>query len=96
MLMYHSWDSQNVWLRQIMAQNYMYMNARRAAEMGIKDFDWIWVESHNGKIRCQLKTMEGMRGEHRLDLERHRQAEGCLGPEAKTPPKRPRDSCSTT
>jgi anaerobic selenocysteine-containing dehydrogenase len=29
------------------------MNARKAAEMGIKDFDWIWVESHNGKIRCQ-------------------------------------------
>ena len=27
--------------------------------MGIKDFDWIWVESHNGKIRCQVKTMEG-------------------------------------
>ena len=59
MFMYHSWDSQNVWLRQIMAQNYMYMNARKAAEMGIKDFDWIWVESHNGKIRCQVKTMEG-------------------------------------
>ncbi len=59
MFMYHSWDSQNVWLRQIMAQNYMYMNSRRAAEMGIQDFDWIWVESHNGKIRCQVKTMEG-------------------------------------
>jgi anaerobic selenocysteine-containing dehydrogenase len=59
MFMYHSWDSQNVWLRQLLAQNYMYMNARKAAEMGIADFDWIWVESHNGKIRCQVKTMEG-------------------------------------
>ncbi|TCV82536.1 molybdopterin oxidoreductase family protein [Sulfurirhabdus autotrophica] len=59
MLMYHSWDSQNVWLRQLLAQNYMYMNAGQAARMGLKDYDWIWVESHNGKIRCQMKTMEG-------------------------------------
>ena len=59
MFMYHSWDSQNVWLRQIMAQNYLYMNAERAASLGIKDYDWVWVESHNGKIRCQIKTMEG-------------------------------------
>ncbi len=59
MFMYHSWDSQNVWLRQIMAQNFLYMNARKAADMGLKDYDWVWVESHNGRIRCQLKTMEG-------------------------------------
>ncbi len=59
MFMYHSWDSQNVWLRQIQAQNYMFMNAGQAKRLGLKDFDWIWVESHNGKIRCQMKTMEG-------------------------------------
>ena len=59
MLMYHSWDSQNVWLRQILAQNYMYMNRGQAARMGLQDDDWIWVESHNGKIRCQMRTMEG-------------------------------------
>ncbi len=59
MLMYHSWDSQNVWLRQILAQNYFYMNAGQAERMGLKDYDWVWVESHNGKIRVQLKTMEG-------------------------------------
>ena len=59
MLMYHSWDSQNVWLRQILAQNYMYMNRAQAGRLGLQDFDWIWVESHNGKIRCQLRTMEG-------------------------------------
>jgi anaerobic selenocysteine-containing dehydrogenase len=59
MFMYHSWDSQNAWLRQIMAQNRLYMNARKAAELGLKDDDWVWVESHNGRIRCQLKTMEG-------------------------------------
>jgi anaerobic selenocysteine-containing dehydrogenase len=60
MMMYHSWDSQNVWLRQILSENFLYMNRRTAAELGLSDYDWVWVESHQGKIRCQLKTMEGV------------------------------------
>jgi anaerobic selenocysteine-containing dehydrogenase len=60
MMMYHSWDSQNVWLRQILAQNYLYMNTKSAVRLGLSDFDWVWVESHAGKVRCQLKTMEGV------------------------------------
>ena len=59
MVMYHSWDSQNAWLRQILAQNYLYMNAATARRLGLADFDWVWVESHNGRIRCQMKTMDG-------------------------------------
>ncbi|HMN78316.1 MAG TPA: molybdopterin oxidoreductase family protein [Burkholderiaceae bacterium] len=59
MMMYHSWDSQNAWLRQILAQNHLYMNAATARRLGLADFDWVWVESHNGRIRCQLKTMDG-------------------------------------
>jgi len=60
MVMYHSWDSQNVWLRQILGRNFLYMNASRAREMGLADLDWVWVESHHGRIRCELKTMEGV------------------------------------
>lgn len=59
MFMYHSWDSQNAWLRQIMAQNYLYMNREKGESLGIEDLSWVWVESHNGKIRCQIKLMEG-------------------------------------
>ncbi len=59
MFMYHSWDSQNAWLRQIMAQNYLYMNRQRGLSLGIEDLAWVWVESHHGKIRCQVKLMEG-------------------------------------
>jgi anaerobic selenocysteine-containing dehydrogenase len=59
MFMYHSWDSQNAWLRQIMSQNYLFMNRLAAERDGIKDLSWVWVESHNGKIRCQIKLMEG-------------------------------------
>ncbi|WP_028989358.1 molybdopterin oxidoreductase family protein [Thermithiobacillus tepidarius DSM 3134] len=60
MMMYHSWDSQNAWLRQIIAQNFLYMNRRQAERMGIEDKSWVWVESHNGKIRVQVKLMEGV------------------------------------
>ena len=59
MMMYHSWDSQNAWLRQIIAQNHLYMNRARGESLGFKDEDWVWVESHNGKIRVQLRLIEG-------------------------------------
>lgn len=60
MMMYHSWDSQNVWLRQILASNFLYMNRQKAQAMGIEDLSWVWMESHNGKIRVQVKLMEGV------------------------------------
>lgn len=60
MVMYHSWDTQNVWLRQIMAGNFLYMNEASAQARGLKSLDWVWVTSRLGKIRCQLKTMEGV------------------------------------
>jgi anaerobic selenocysteine-containing dehydrogenase len=59
MVMYHSWDSQNAWLRQILAENFLYMNAGTAAALGLADDDWAWVESRRGKLRCRIRTMEG-------------------------------------
>ncbi len=55
MAMYHSWDSQNAWLRQIMGQNFLYMNPIKAREVGVDEMDWAWVESPHGKIRVQVK-----------------------------------------
>ena len=60
MMMYHSWDSQNAWLRQILSENFLYMNRGTATSLGLHDFDWVWVESPTGRVRCQLKTMEGV------------------------------------
>jgi len=60
MFMYHSWDSQNAWLRQIASQNYLYMNRQECNRMDIDDESWVWVESHNGKIRAQVKHMDGV------------------------------------
>ena len=57
--MYHSWDSQNAWLRQIMAQNRLYINRTIAESMGIAEHDWVWVESRSGAIKVQAKLMEG-------------------------------------
>ena len=56
---YHSWDGQNAWLRQILAQNHLYMNRKRGEALGFADGDWVWVESHAGRVRCELRLMEG-------------------------------------
>ncbi len=58
MAMYHSWDSQNAWLRQIHAHNHLYINARTARSQGIADGDWVWVESQWGKVRCMALVSE--------------------------------------
>ena len=60
MHMYHSWGSQNAWLRQITAQNRLYMNRCKAAELGIGDEDWVWIASHIGRVKAQVKLMEGV------------------------------------
>jgi anaerobic selenocysteine-containing dehydrogenase len=60
MAMYHSWDSQNAWLRQIHAHNHLYVNARTARSQGIADGDWVWIESQWGKVRCIALTSEAV------------------------------------
>ncbi len=60
MAMYHSWDSQNAWLRQIHAHNYLFVNTRTALAAGIGDGDWMWVESRWGKVRCQCRHSEAV------------------------------------
>jgi anaerobic selenocysteine-containing dehydrogenase len=60
MAMYHSWDSQNAWLRQIHAHNYLMVNAQTAAAEGIADGGWMWVESQWGKVRCMCRYSEAV------------------------------------
>ena len=57
--MYHSWGSQNAWLRQIHGYNRLCMSRDLAAEIGVTDDDWVHVESHHGKIKAQVRTMSG-------------------------------------
>ncbi|MDI6750916.1 MAG: molybdopterin oxidoreductase family protein [Rhodocyclaceae bacterium] len=60
MAMYHSWDSQNAWLRQIHAHNVLYVNTHTARVNGIEDGDWICVESQWGKVKCIAKHSEAV------------------------------------
>ena len=59
MAMYHSWGSQNAWLRQIHGSNRLYINRATAERFGIQDDDWVWVTSRHGKIKGQARLMEG-------------------------------------
>ncbi len=58
--MYHSWDSQNAWLRQIHTYNYLYVHPSLGAKHGFEDGDWIWVESMHGKVRCMCRFSEAV------------------------------------
>jgi sulfite dehydrogenase (quinone) subunit SoeA len=60
MAMYHSWGSQNSWLRQILGRNWLYINKDRATSLGIADADWVTVTSHHGQIKGQAKLMSGV------------------------------------
>jgi anaerobic selenocysteine-containing dehydrogenase len=60
MHMYHSWGSQNAWLRQITGENKLYMANEKGAELGIATGDWVWVSSHNGRIKVQVALMDGV------------------------------------
>ena len=60
MAMYHSWDSQNAWLRQIHAHNYLFVNPQPRACSGIADGGWMWVESQWGKVRCMARYSEAV------------------------------------
>ncbi|HEB59018.1 MAG TPA: formate dehydrogenase [Gammaproteobacteria bacterium] len=60
MAMYHSWDSQNAWLRQIHAHNHLYMHPSLGEQGGFEDGDWVWVESMWGKVRCMCRFSEAV------------------------------------
>ena len=60
MAMYHSWDSQNAWLRQIHTHNYLYMSPTLGTKGGFEDGDWVWVESQWGKVRCMCRFSEAV------------------------------------
>ena len=63
MAMYHAWGSQNAWLRQIHGANRIYIGRRLAERDGIADDDWIWIESRLGRVKAQVRVMEGVNAE---------------------------------
>ncbi len=83
MAMYHSWDSQNAWLRQIHSHNYLQVNPLTAQAAGIADGGWCWVESQWGQRALHAALQRGRRAGHGLDLERDRQGRRRLAARAR-------------
>ena len=58
--MYHSWGSQNAWLRQIHTTNPLYVPGPVCDEVGLVDDDWAYLRSHHGEIKVQIRRMEAV------------------------------------
>ena len=94
--MYHSWGSQNAWLRQIHGENPLYVPGPVWEALGFEDGDWADVVSPHGRITVPVARMDAQNPLHRLDLERHRQAPRRLGARPRRARRPPAASCSTT
>lgn len=60
MAMYHSWGSQNAWLRQIHGYNPLYVPTDVWKAQGFKDGDWARVTSPTGQIVVPVAHMPAL------------------------------------
>lgn len=60
MAMYHSWGSQNAWLRQIHGRNPLYLPTRLWEAHGFRDGDWARVTSPEGEITVPVAHMAAL------------------------------------
>jgi anaerobic selenocysteine-containing dehydrogenase len=60
MHMYHSWGSQNAWLRQITGRNVLYVPTKVWVEQGFAEGDWARVTSPAGEIVVPVAHMAAL------------------------------------
>ncbi|WP_306110259.1 MULTISPECIES: molybdopterin oxidoreductase family protein [Roseovarius] len=60
MAMYHSWGSQNAWLRQIHGRNPLYLPTKIWEANGFADGDWAKVTSTHGEITVPVAHMAAL------------------------------------
>ncbi len=60
MAMYHSWGSQNAWLRQIHGVNPLYVPTRVWEDHGLAEGDWARLSSPNGQIKVPVVHMAAL------------------------------------
>jgi anaerobic selenocysteine-containing dehydrogenase len=58
--MYHSWGSQNAWLRQIHGTNPLYVSGEVWTNNRFSEGDWAYVTSHHGKIKVPVVRMDAL------------------------------------
>jgi len=62
MAMYHSWGSQNAWLRQLHGMNPLYIPTEIWKKRGFKPGDWAKVTSAHGEITVPAMEMQALNG----------------------------------
>ncbi|CUH50506.1 molybdopterin oxidoreductase family protein [Ruegeria atlantica] len=60
MAMYHSWGTQNAWLRQLHGRNPLYVPTKLMRENGLSDGDWAKVTSPHGEITVPVMEMAAL------------------------------------
>jgi anaerobic selenocysteine-containing dehydrogenase len=60
MAMYHSWGSQNAWLRQLHGHNPLYLPTVLMRKHDLKDGDWAHVTSPHGAITVPVMEMAAL------------------------------------
>jgi len=60
MAMYHSWGTQNAWLRQIHGRNPMYLPTAIWQDKGFAEGDWARISSYNGEITVPVARMDAL------------------------------------
>ncbi len=60
MAMYHSWGTQNAWLRQLHGHNPLYVPTKLMRKNGLKDGDWARVTSPHGSITVPVLEMAAL------------------------------------
>ncbi len=60
MAMYHSWGTQNAWLRQIHGRNPLYVPTKLMRQHGLEDGDWAKVTSPHGEITVPVMEMAAL------------------------------------
>ena len=60
MAMYHSWGSQNAWLRQLHGHNPLYVPTKLMKDHDLKDGDWAKVTSPHGEITVPVMEMAAL------------------------------------
>ncbi len=58
--MYHSWGSQNAWLRQIHGVNPLYVPRKLWEQHGFTEGDWAWLSSAQGRIKVPVARMDAL------------------------------------
>ncbi|UWQ80055.1 molybdopterin oxidoreductase family protein [Leisingera sp. S132] len=60
MAMYHSWGTQNAWLRQLHGRNPLYVPTKLMREHGLQDGDWAKITSPHGEITVPVMEMAAL------------------------------------